>query len=87
MPENSKRKSPTRMRRDALSGTDRTRIKRAMHEKDPRCVYCEKVIELEYAILDHRIPISRGGSNRLDNLVLACKPCDIEKGDDIWWIA
>lgn len=27
------------------------------------------------------LPISRGGTNDLDNLVLACQPCNVNKGD------
>lgn len=43
------------------------------------CTYCNKKdINLE---IDHIIPRSRGGSNRLDNLTLACRKCNIHKGN------
>ncbi len=43
-----------------------------------RCAYCEaQNIPLE---IEHIVPISRGGSNRLSNLTLACRPCNQTKG-------
>ncbi len=32
------------------------------------------------ATLDHKIPESRGGRLILENVVLACEPCNMEKG-------
>lgn len=32
---------------------------------------------------DHLIPLSRGGSNALDNLVLACAPCNERRKNDL----
>lgn len=31
--------------------------------------------------IDHRIPLSRGGSIELDNCVLACEWCNLSKGE------
>jgi 5-methylcytosine-specific restriction endonuclease McrA len=31
------------------------------------------------AQIDHVMPRSRGGSNKLDNLVLCCGPCNVDK--------
>jgi 5-methylcytosine-specific restriction endonuclease McrA len=43
-----------------------------------RCAYCQKTnVRLE---LDHVHPRSRDGDNRVSNLVLACHPCNSEKG-------
>lgn len=36
---------------------------------------------LPSAVRDHVDPRSRGGSNRLDNLVLACSDCNSAKSD------
>ncbi len=44
-----------------------------------RCVYCDKQnIPLQ---IDHIIPKSKGGSNRIDNLTLACSCCNLKKGN------
>lgn len=45
---------------------------------DYRCVYCGSFKELT---IDHVIPTSRGGKNTWDNLVCACAPCNVKKGD------
>ncbi len=43
-----------------------------------RCVYCGKEnVPLE---VEHIVPLSRGGSNRVSNLALACRPCNQAKG-------
>ena len=43
------------------------------------CVYCKaKNIPIE---IDHIVPKSKGGSNRVSNLTLACRPCNQKKGN------
>lgn len=44
-----------------------------------RCAYCGK--ETTRWEVDHIIPRSRGGSNRISNLALSCHECNQEKGD------
>lgn len=55
-------------------------IKQLFKSQKGRCWYCQKSIENGYHI-DHRIPLSRGGSNDPSNLVLACPSCNLRKGD------
>lgn len=49
-------------------------------ERDgPLCAYCgETAIPIH---IDHIYPLSRGGSNDLENLTVACAQCNIEKSD------
>lgn len=50
-----------------------------LHRYAHKCVYCKKdgrVLEIE-----HIIPKSRGGSNRVSNLVIACRQCNRRKGN------
>jgi 5-methylcytosine-specific restriction endonuclease McrA len=42
------------------------------------CAYCRATeVPLQ---LEHVVPKARGGSDRVSNLALACKPCDQRKG-------
>src|SRR5204863_3802865 len=44
-----------------------------------QCVYCQKTgIPLE---MEHIVPKSRGGSNRITNLTLACEACNQRKSN------
>jgi hypothetical protein len=45
------------------------------------CAYCG---ETENLTLDHITPRSKGGSDRVTNLVCACKKCNISKGHQLW---
>src|SRR5689334_13268434 len=48
-----------------------------------RCEYCrapEIVFNMAFEV-DHIVPRSRGGSNALDNLALACSICNLFKSD------
>jgi len=38
-----------------------------------KCFYCEAVLDINEATIDHVIPQSKGGTNNLDNLVICCK--------------
>jgi len=43
------------------------------------CAYCgAKDVPLE---VEHIVPKSRGGSNRVSNLTMACRPCNVTKGN------
>ena len=43
-----------------------------------KCAYCKKTdVPLE---IEHIVPKSKGGSNRVSNLTLACRPCNQRKG-------
>lgn len=44
-----------------------------------RCAYCD--IQNTPLQIDHMVPKSRGGSNRVDNLTLACASCNQKKGN------
>jgi 5-methylcytosine-specific restriction endonuclease McrA len=43
---------------------------------DGRCAYCGERAPLE---IDHRVPLARGGTNSIDNILPACGPCNRRK--------
>jgi len=45
-----------------------------------KCHYCGAQCAFSELTLDHIVPVADGGSNSLDNLVLACRPCNVRKG-------
>lgn len=48
---------------------------------DGVCQYCLKPITHAQATKDHSVPKSKGGSNFVENLVLACKRCNTKKSN------
>lgn len=46
------------------------------------CWWCGCELEKVYHI-DHRVPLSRGGSNNLDNLCATCPTCNLSKNDKL----
>ena len=50
------------------------------HRDGRRCAYCGTA-RAERHELDHIVPRSRGGTNRVSNLVVSCQDCNIAKGN------
>ncbi len=46
-----------------------------------RCQYCGKEFAPGLLTLDHVIPTSQGGKTQWDNVVTACKTCNVKKGN------
>ncbi len=68
-----------------MGASDRRRKKRSLLKRyGSTCYYCEGRFNPDDLTLDHVIPRMRGGSNKLSNLVLACEPCNRDKGSDVY---
>lgn len=55
------------------------RRKRRLHLLDiqgGKCFWCNKDLTRDGATLDELLPRGRGGTQRWDNIVAACKPCN-----------
>jgi 5-methylcytosine-specific restriction endonuclease McrA len=48
-----------------------------------RCQYCGKRFQTSELSLDHVVPLSRGGPSTWDNVVCACLPCNVRKGNKL----
>jgi 5-methylcytosine-specific restriction endonuclease McrA len=73
------RKADTRGRRAPISPTLR---KRVLAAHGNRCAYCG--IESKHLELDHVVPVSQGGTTTEDNLVPACRACNLCKGKKLY---
>lgn len=49
-----------------------------VRELDDVCVWCGATDNLT---LDHIVPLSKGGDNRIDNLQILCRSCNAKKGN------
>ncbi len=46
-----------------------------------RCAICGKFVSYDDFTIDHMVPLSKGGTNEMDNLQLACNVCNRIKQD------
>jgi 5-methylcytosine-specific restriction endonuclease McrA len=58
----------------------RKRVAFILTEPGPVCYYCHERLTVRTFSLDHRIPVSRGGSFELSNLDVICLTCNQTKG-------
>ena len=61
----------------------RDRRVRLLRKNGPRCYWCHATFLPSQLTLDHLKPRSRGGSNKLENLRLACFPCNNRRSDSL----
>lgn len=54
-------------------------VRRLLKSQKGLCYYCRARMGDAYT-MDHVVPVSRGGSNSPENLVLACRSCNSRKG-------
>jgi hypothetical protein len=49
-------------------------------DDDWNCAYCDCELSYGDIHIDHIVPLSKGGTNDIENLALSCKPCNLRKG-------
>lgn len=84
---NKERSRAKKRNREALKraaeGTHTDADVRAQYKRQHgKCYYCQTKVGNIYHV-DHVIPLSRGGSNGPDNLVIACPKCNRSKHDKL----
>jgi 5-methylcytosine-specific restriction endonuclease McrA len=52
---------------------------RLCQERGWRCAYCDKALTPKTATEDHVVPLSRGGSDGIENIAPACISCNASK--------
>jgi 5-methylcytosine-specific restriction endonuclease McrA len=69
-------------KRNASGVHTATDIQRLIRIQKGECYYCGCTVGDTYHV-DHVVPLSRGGSNGPENLVIACKACNLSKGNKL----
>ena len=64
---------------NAVGNWTREQFKELCEQVDYYCVYCHQ--KFDKLTPDHIIPLSRGGSNDIANIIPACGPCNYSKQD------
>ena len=59
-----------------------TDVERQYQSQKGHCYYCKRKVGDTYHV-DHVIPLSRGGSNGPENIVIACPDCNHSKSDKL----
>ena len=70
--------APETVRRPKITVAE---IRNRLLEQKPHCRWCGKTLTKRTATLEHVVPKAHGGTNRWENLDLACKPCNHKRGD------
>lgn len=85
----------TKARMSAIRHRRRARLKNATGSHTPeqlleqytrqkgKCYYCQKKVAWGQHHIDHVVPLSRGGSNDISNLVATCPHCNLSKHDKL----
>lgn len=70
---------PKKYKRAKMSKSKRFKI---LKRDNFRCIYCGESPNNGETILhiDHKIPLAKGGDNKIDNLVTSCNECNLGKG-------
>lgn len=72
-------------RRRAITDVNETewyRLRSEVFARDGECcAYCGNTTGPHH--IDHMVPLSKGGKSALDNLVVACAPCNASKRDKL----
>lgn len=56
-------------------------IRELLRRSDYRCSYCKtKITRLTPPTVDHKRSLSKGGTNNISNLTIACRSCNARKG-------
>jgi 5-methylcytosine-specific restriction endonuclease McrA len=69
------------LKRNALGSHTKEEVFQQLERQKIKCYYCKKKLSKgkDNWHADHIVPISRGGSNDISNIVIACPPCNMRK--------
>ncbi len=65
----------------ALQKTIMKKLNALLFQQGGKCFYCDELLDINEASIDHIIPRAKGGKDELDNLVVCCKYANHAFGD------
>lgn len=58
-----------------------TELRNLLHDHyGKKCKYCNKILDINNLVIDHIIPISKGGTSNIENLQIICNTSNSMKG-------
>lgn len=70
-------------KKDGRSKNSRRKRQALIRAKGPHCHWCQTRITLDTSTIEHVVPLARGGLDNANNRVLACEPCNTERGQNM----
>lgn len=71
------------MRRLAPGDFVSSDVPKIFKRQSGKCFYCGVILDSKKYDIDHVIPLSRGGTNNIENVVIACTHCNRSKGNKL----
>lgn len=68
----------SRRRSQKSSGVATKELRKWVANAEKKCYWCGNKCEKNYHV-DHYMPLSKGGPHEIENLVIACAPCNLKK--------
>jgi 5-methylcytosine-specific restriction endonuclease McrA len=69
-----------RLKRLPIQGLTHKGILKMIEDQSNECFYCVTEVSITAHHKDHLIPLAMWGPNHIDNIVIACSSCNLEKG-------
>ncbi|MDU1612806.1 HNH endonuclease [Staphylococcus epidermidis] len=65
------------MSKPKWNSAKKRKIKNELTQGIYKCVMCSNIFDsVDYLQIEHKIPVSKGGTNELSNLTVLCKSCN-----------
>ena len=59
--------------------------KRILGDKEfSSCCYCGEIFPCKQLTIEHKVPICLGGTSDIENIDIACAPCNQARGREAW---
>lgn len=68
------------LRKNATGKITSELVDRIFEDQNHFCFYCQCDLDESGYHIEHKIPLSRGGTNEPNNICLACPKCNLSKG-------